>query len=43
MFKSGEMIGHNLKAGDVVHLDPRELPNLKIIFKEEADKIAGWA
>ena len=39
MFKPGEKLGY-LTAGDIVHLDPYALPNLKIITKEEADKIA---
>lgn len=39
MFKSGAKIG-NLIAGDIIYLDPNALPDLKIITKEEADKIA---
>ena len=33
--------GHGLTVGDVVHLDPRALPKLLIISKEEADAIAA--
>lgn len=35
------MIAGNLIVGDIIHLDPRELPKLKIITKEEADEIAA--
>jgi len=30
-----------LRVGDVIHLDPFALPQLKIITKEEADEIAN--
>jgi len=30
-----------LRVGDIVHLDPFAIPNLKIITKEEADEIAN--
>lgn len=30
-----------VRVGDVVHLDPFAIPQLKIIIKEEADKIAN--
>lgn len=31
---------HGLVAGDVIHLDPRKLPDLVVITKEYADMIA---
>lgn len=40
MYKSGSKTG-SLTVGDIVHLDPRVFPNLKVISKEEADKIAN--
>lgn len=39
----GSMIdlkGIGLIAGDIIHLDPDALPDLKIITKEEADRVA---
>lgn len=36
-----DLKGSGLKAGDVIHLDPNSFPDLKIITKEEADKIAN--
>lgn len=35
-----DLKGSGLKTGDIIYLDPDALPNLKIITKEEADKIA---
>ena len=39
--KSGTVYG-SLTVGDIVHLDPRVLPELRIISEEEADESIYW-